>query len=457
MEDFRNVLGEVSRATAPAAARVDELAPARDDAPGRSDIPVPTDAAPAHDPATHSGIQLLLQGAASARPMNMPGLDETVGYGTAAKRDALPTDGFALQSPAPPGPAQADAAELSAPDMGDGRSGSAADTLVPPATDGPQAQALPVALAVAGTGSDMAGVSALAAAMRQDPDSAPVGLPAGNVRSGGTDPVPLAAPMQQGSQQATAHQAAVSRAQPGLRESGSGTPAANDIDLARQMGRTEEGSTAIPRPAEHQAGSLTASMAWLERTGGDHAGSDHGGARTPAADAAPHAFAANASIDASAAGRAGALMVTDVRPGHFQPERVLDIPQHPASMPWREQFVDRVRFLVSDRTQTAELRLHPAELGPVSIQISIAEQQASIIFLAAHEDTRRHIVEALPQLRDMLGESGVRLGNTSVDDHPHPQFGQSEARARHAPATATEDAPARMAAGLEHHLIDTYA
>lgn len=486
LDDFRSVLGDASREATAAAADTDGPGPLPDEAAAAADSLLPGDAAlSVQDPAILSGIHVLMHATASARPLNLPGIDEASGHRAAADQHYVPPDVALLQSQPSPARVPADAAPPSPQGMQDGRPVGEAGTHTPPAVEGSTAQTMAAAAhAMAAASHTMAAaspaiatasqtmVSALAragtvratadrpaAASPREPDIAPAELSVNDVRSAADASAALANAVLQGLRPPTARQTAAAGVQPApveaLAPAPHGIDLAQQIDAARRMGLADDSSNAMPRPAEHEAGSIQEALAWPGRGESDRAGE-----RTHGDDAVPQVIAPNAASHGAPAARAGSVPTADVRPGQIQPERVLDIPQHPASMQWREQFVDRVRFLVGDRTQTAELRLHPAELGPVSIQISISDQQASIVFLAAHEDTRRHITEALPQLRDMLGESGVRLGNASVDDHPqpNPQSGQPDARGRQPPADATEDAPVRSAAGnLNRHLIDTYA
>ncbi|SDJ35417.1 flagellar hook-length control protein FliK [Billgrantia gudaonensis] len=66
--------------------------------------------------------------------------------------------------------------------------------------------------------------------------------------------------------------------------------------------------------------------------------------------------------------------------------------------------------------QQIEMRLHPAELGPLSVTLKMTEQGAQAQFLSAHAQVRQAIEQALPQLRDALAEQGIDLSETSVGE-----------------------------------------
>lgn len=140
------------------------------------------------------------------------------------------------------------------------------------------------------------------------------------------------------------------------------------------------------------------------------------------------------------------------------PEQVVKISSHPTRPEWRSEFLRGMQVLVTDRVQVAELQLNPANMGPVSVQITINEHQANIIFGASHDETRRAIEQALPQLRDLLNASGIQLDSASVGDQASRQPGNSPAaartpRAEDAPAPPLRVPPARRS----QHLLDTYA
>jgi len=71
--------------------------------------------------------------------------------------------------------------------------------------------------------------------------------------------------------------------------------------------------------------------------------------------------------------------------------------------------------------QKVELSLNPAELGPLSIQMKMSDNQAHLQFFTGHGQVRQALEQAFPQLRDSLSEQGITLGNTSVNDQPRQQ------------------------------------
>jgi flagellar hook-length control protein FliK len=74
----------------------------------------------------------------------------------------------------------------------------------------------------------------------------------------------------------------------------------------------------------------------------------------------------------------------------------------------------QVALWVKDGVQEARLQLHPAELGPVSVQIALVGQAAHVDFTAAVAATRESIEQSLPALAAALRESGFTLAGGGV-------------------------------------------
>jgi flagellar hook-length control protein FliK len=85
---------------------------------------------------------------------------------------------------------------------------------------------------------------------------------------------------------------------------------------------------------------------------------------------------------------------------------------------WSEEFSASVGMLATQRVSSAELRVQPAELGPVQVSIRIEAGEANIICAAQHADTRHALESALPRLREMLESNGISVGSASVGTHP---------------------------------------
>lgn len=99
---------------------------------------------------------------------------------------------------------------------------------------------------------------------------------------------------------------------------------------------------------------------------------------------------------------------------------------HPLSAAFAGDIAAEVSILAREGLQTAELRLNPVELGPIRIELSVANQVAEINFAAAHATTREGIEQSLSQLRELLSSQGMSLGHAGVSSDP--RGGQAEQR-----------------------------
>lgn len=75
---------------------------------------------------------------------------------------------------------------------------------------------------------------------------------------------------------------------------------------------------------------------------------------------------------------------------------------------------ERIRWFADEGFAYAELKLHPEELGPIQVSLSMENGTASIVLSATHEQTTRAIEAALPKLQGFFEDRGVSLGQVQV-------------------------------------------
>lgn len=124
----------------------------------------------------------------------------------------------------------------------------------------------------------------------------------------------------------------------------------------------------------------------------------------------------------------------------------------------------RLSVLVRDGIEHAQLKLNPAELGPIEVRIDVDGQRAQVDFSAAHATTRQALQDAVPALASALRESGLTLTGGGVFEQPREQRGDtSPQHTRHAPASpdrAVDDslpAPAGPRLSRARGVLDLYA
>jgi flagellar hook-length control protein FliK len=84
----------------------------------------------------------------------------------------------------------------------------------------------------------------------------------------------------------------------------------------------------------------------------------------------------------------------------------------------------QVALWVRDGVQEARLQLHPAELGPINVQIALDGQLAHVDFVAAVPATRDSLEQSLPALAAALRESGFTLAGGGVSGQAGQHGGQ---------------------------------
>ncbi|WP_426343610.1 flagellar hook-length control protein FliK [Pseudoduganella sp. R-32] len=91
------------------------------------------------------------------------------------------------------------------------------------------------------------------------------------------------------------------------------------------------------------------------------------------------------------------------------------------SQGWDHQLGQKVVWMVNGGEQSATLTLNPPDLGPLQVVLSVSNDQASVAFTAAQPEVREALEQALPKLRETMGEAGITLGDTSVSSGSQDQ------------------------------------
>jgi flagellar hook-length control protein FliK len=142
------------------------------------------------------------------------------------------------------------------------------------------------------------------------------------------------------------------------------------------------------------------------------------------------------------------------------PETALARPVHEpvGSRAWADEIGSRVMLMAEHGKHTASLRLSPEHLGPLEIQVTMHDDQASVWFGAAHADTRAAIETALPRLRELFASQGLSLADAGVFREPPRQQGAPVVRASAAHESAPNPEPVAASQRLVRlGLIDAYA
>lgn len=134
-----------------------------------------------------------------------------------------------------------------------------------------------------------------------------------------------------------------------------------------------------------------------------------------------------------------------------------------ASAGWAQEVTGAIAQAITVRHSTAQLHLHPESMGPVDVRITMSGSEASVQLVAPHAATREALEQAMPMLRELLGNQGLALGQTAVEARaqqqdaapPPPQAPVARDAAAPAGVPVVEDAPASVARVLR--LLDVFA
>jgi flagellar hook-length control protein FliK len=101
---------------------------------------------------------------------------------------------------------------------------------------------------------------------------------------------------------------------------------------------------------------------------------------------------------------------------HGTAERVesASLTTHVRDPRWVEDLGNRLASMVRTGESSASLQLTPVDLGPLEVNVSVRDNQATIHFGAANADTRALLEASMPRLREMLASQGFQLMDSSV-------------------------------------------
>ncbi len=127
----------------------------------------------------------------------------------------------------------------------------------------------------------------------------------------------------------------------------------------------------------------------------------------------------------------------------------------------------QVTWLVKNGLSEAEIRVRPADMGPISVRIEMNQNEATISFAVTQPETRAAVQDSLHRLTEMLADSGISLGEASVGGQnftrQSPDGGTAgRSRVTFAPGRGDEgiagiEAGNRMIPERARGLVDTFA
>ncbi|MCT4702173.1 flagellar hook-length control protein FliK [Enterobacteriaceae bacterium H20N1] len=91
------------------------------------------------------------------------------------------------------------------------------------------------------------------------------------------------------------------------------------------------------------------------------------------------------------------------------------------SQEWQQAVSQHVTLFTRQGQQSAELRLHPEDLGQIQISLKLDDNQAQLQMTSPHSHVRAALEATLPALRTALAESGIQLGQSNISSESFAQ------------------------------------
>lgn len=147
------------------------------------------------------------------------------------------------------------------------------------------------------------------------------------------------------------------------------------------------------------------------------------------------------------------------------PALELPLAAAPGSPQFRHELGERLLWLVREGVHEARLQLNPRDLGPIEVRLGISDGAAQVSFSAQHAGTAAAVQQSLPQLREMLAQQGLQLGQAEVSQQQPgagqqtPQQERSAAGDARGPGGPDIDAPVigERVRVIGRGLVDAYA
>jgi len=148
------------------------------------------------------------------------------------------------------------------------------------------------------------------------------------------------------------------------------------------------------------------------------------------------------------------------------------VPLHAGAL--QDRIDTALRWMAGGGLQTAQIRVDPDALGPITVHLRLDGDVASVVFGSNHEQTRQALENSLAGLKEALSAGGLNLGQASVGSEQQsgflaarqfggrdsaPQGNRGQAADDHGAKAASPVPPTRGAtsAGAGNRMVDLYA
>ncbi len=155
----------------------------------------------------------------------------------------------------------------------------------------------------------------------------------------------------------------------------------------------------------------------------------------------------------TATGNATLLSARSTETAGWQPPLVLTDPTA------AQQIKDRVMVQIQHKLQTAEVQLHPEDLGSMQIKLNLQQDQLSVQFVVQQGAAKEALEQQMPKLRELLEQQGIALSEGQVEQR-QSRSQQEQQSARHGNHDAAESELAAVQTvqmKVSDRMVDFYA
>ena len=171
---------------------------------------------------------------------------------------------------------------------------------------------------------------------------------------------------------------------------------------------------------------------------------------TPVAGTAGHAITSSAAITP---GNTTLLSARPAESAALQPPLAL------TEATAAQQIKDRVMVQIQHKLQTAEVQLHPEELGSMQIKLNLQQDQLSVQFVVQQGAAKEALEQQMPKLRELLEQQGIALSEGQVEQRQSrsQQEQHSGRHGNHAGAESELAAVQTVQMKVSDRMVDFYA
>lgn len=103
------------------------------------------------------------------------------------------------------------------------------------------------------------------------------------------------------------------------------------------------------------------------------------------------------------------------------------------------KLAERVMYQVHQKIQSAEVQLHPEDLGAMQIKVSLQQDQLSVQFVVQQGAAKDALEQQMPRLKEMLQQQGMQLAEGQVEQRQSQQGEQRHAQSQQRAIASSAD------------------